>query len=178
MVSHLTPPPSMTPSCSATPSPPPPHQTSSMTASTSPRHTLASPPAWVSVHCQLLDQNVTETVSLSRPKVFNSHACIFQKNVVHSCCHPATYLVPSPPKGRFPMLNFTQKLQSNKICLDVLKPGREHRSLGTFQPFSSIVLARLPPHNQLTRLITDLTLTTLSLQEDHSPPSRRCPCRR
>ena len=56
------------------------------------------------------------------------------------------------------MLNFTQKLQSNKICLDVLKLGREHRSLGTFQPFSSIVLARLPPHNQLTRLITDLTL--------------------
>ncbi len=80
------------------------------------------------------------------------------KNVVHSCCQPATYLVPSPPKGRFPMLNFTQKLQSNKICLDVLKLGREHRSLGTFQPFSSIVLARLPPHNQLTRLITDLTL--------------------
>ena len=71
-------------------------------------------------------------------------------------------LVPSPLKGRFPMLNFTQKLQSNKICLDVLELGREHRSLGTFQPFSwSIVCCPDSPHNQLTQLITDLSHNTL-----------------
>ena len=50
----------------------------------------------------ILSQNVTETISLSRPKVLNSHACIFQKMLSTHVVSQLLILCRAPRRAVFP----------------------------------------------------------------------------
>ena len=66
-----------------------------------------------------------------------------------------------PPKGSFPMLNFSQKLQSNKICLNVLN---QVQNTEAWEPFnlSTWLSTHTPPPSQSIDTINLLTPSNIN----------------
>ena len=70
----------------------------------------------------------TLTSSLGKITTGFPHLHLFKNCCVYSCCRPVGTLV-----GTFPMLNFSQKVQSNKICLNVLN---QVQNTEAWEPFN------------------------------------------